>query len=71
MILPRWPVVGHEWIMFDQDTVRIATDTTVVVPAGTFDCLEVVRWRQAMPPDDAGTYSESYYTLCPCFHLYL
>jgi hypothetical protein len=61
MYFPSCPAEGQEWITFERDTVQIATDTTVVVPAGTFSCLKVVRWRHAKLPDDAGTYSEHYY----------
>ena len=61
MILPSWPSVGQEWVRPDRDTVRIAADTTISVPAGTFECLKVVRWRHASEPDDPGVYLEAYY----------
>ena len=61
MMLPATPAVGQEWIMTNEDTVRITTDTTISVPAGTFECLKVVRWRHATGPEDPGIYRETCY----------
>ena len=61
MILPGEPGVGQEWVRPDRDTIRIAADTTISIPAGTFECLKVVRWHHASEPDDPGAYQEAYY----------